>query len=603
MINYYSYRGLQVKVGDVLDIGTVEELTPSRARVQEVSNASGSVTTTDYRIGNGLFTRHISPAVALYDSVTGKRLKCGDSAADGVMDIEYDDLVRFCRGDGQYDWLDTRVTEVNLRQNIEVRHHPEFAELEQLSREIVDGVPHVRTLRNRLVPAADCVFTDRYRLKSGFVVCADPPNLLVRKGQAGYVGVAGGRVTKEEHTKILTAGAHVGERAFIYDIHILSDGSVVLMSELILLHRTGGHTEMVLTVPEGSELIGEQWVESAAIGTCAATGERGWVGDMRRVDGSLYSREYARTHARSCEGCGDYFMGSTSRCGTCRAGNKYRIQSYGNRDACYMTPERDIPIKFGIELEVGCDRGFSRSDCARSMVDAIEVSTPPSEYAILKEDGSLSGCGGFEIVTRPDCPSVHKRIWSNVLAVPDIRKRMSSWTNNCCGIHIHVSKAPLSELWIGRMLTLINSDRMATLVHKVAGRGSERYTKYIKKKLTDGRDAGRDRYEALNTSGEHTIEFRIFRGTLAPEGFLKNIEFVEAVLAFCRPAAHSLRDIDNPEVFTSFVHKSRKAYPNLDSFLQDRVAVNRDDNFVAPEPPVRRTVRSIATPDQLTVCA
>jgi hypothetical protein len=48
----------------------------------------------------------------------------------------------------------------------------------------------------------------------------------------------------------------------------------------------------------------------------------------------------------------------------------------------------------------------------------------------------------------------------------------------------------------------------------------------------------------------------------------------------------------------SFVHKSRKAYPNLDAFLQEKVTVVRDD--VAPEPPVRR---SFATIDQLVTCA
>jgi hypothetical protein len=273
--------------------------------------------------------------------------------------------------------------------------------------------------------------------------------------------------------------------------------------------------------------------------------------------------------ATSCEECGAWVLNefiSGCDCLLCTANSRTRIRSYNNGSANSFTPEEDIPIKFGIELEVGSDKGYSTESCAQTMADALSDKEDFTKYGVFKHDGSIE-CGGFEIVTRPDSPAVHKRIWSKALVDPEVRKKMSSWSNGYCGMHIHVSREPLSALWIGRILGTVNSPEMAELVTTVAGRGSVRYAQRMDKKLTSGKSRCGDRYEAVNTTGDRTIEFRIFRGTLDPRGFLRNVEFVEAVLAFTRPASVSLRMVGKLSAFVEFVSKSRKSYPTLFEFL------------------------------------
>ena len=313
---------------------------------------------------------------------------------------------------------------------------------------------------------------------------------------------------------------------------------------------------------------------------CSRTGDIVHVSRTVSLDnGDLISTEWAEANCRRCDECGVWFETfgeSQCECPRCRRNARVRIRNYTNRAAGCFTPEKNVPIKFGIELEVGCDRGYGRSDCAAVMAEAIDKSgTNIEQYAIFKEDGSLSSCDGFEIVTRPDCPSVHKRIWDVTLSDPLVTKHMSSFNNGKCGIHIHVSRAPLTELWIGRLLVLVNSPSNRPMIHKIAGRGANDYTRYYDKKLSDGKGQGIERYEALNIGGSETIEFRVFRGTLNHDSFLKNIEFVEAALEFTRPHTRSLREMDTPKPFLDFVSKERKLYPHLYAFLRARDLISK----------------------------
>ena len=62
---------------------------------------------------------------------------------------------------------------------------------------------------------------------------------------------------------------------------------------------------------------------------------------------------------------------SDCECSICAAGSRTRIRSYNNGTANSLVPEEDIPLKFGIELEVGCDRGYSSDVCTGTMADAL----------------------------------------------------------------------------------------------------------------------------------------------------------------------------------------------------------------------------------------
>jgi len=280
-----------------------------------------------------------------------------------------------------------------------------------------------------------------------------------------------------------------------------------------------------------------------------------------------FSNDWLDDNTFVCRDCGERFNNGEGDddyyCYDCDSGrncNEDGVRDYCDRSANNLRPEKDVPIKFGIELEV---------EAIDDRSESISAFNFPDRYCVLKEDGSL-GCGGYEIVTRPDCPSVHKRVFGELLARKSVRETTRSWTSGRCGIHIHVSRAPLSKLWVGRMLVLVNSDDMKPIVSKVAGRWNTTYAGIKHKKLTDAHSRDGSRYDALNTTGSNTIEFRIFRGTLDREAFLKNIEFVEAVLAFCKPCTVSNRDVSNPAEFTAFLRKRRKEWPNLWTFLETK---------------------------------
>jgi hypothetical protein len=217
---------------------------------------------------------------------------------------------------------------------------------------------------------------------------------------------------------------------------------------------------------------------------------------------------------------------------------------------------------FGIELEVEGRNGdsYAAAEFARRHLS--------KDYCVFKTDGSL-GAGGFEIVTRPDSVVYHKSNWQALFANSP-SKMMSSWTNGRCGMHIHVSRRPLSELQIGKLLCFLNDPFNERFVVRVAGRRSDRWGRIEKKKVTDAKRT-RDRYVALNLTNDRTIEFRIFKGTLAAPTFFKNLEFVAALVEYTAPCGRSIQEAVSWRSFVNWV--SYKTYPCLYDWLVNRKLV------------------------------
>jgi len=330
--------------------------------------------------------------------------------------------------------------------------------------------------------------------------------------------------------------------------------------------RSGG--EWVTEEPEYDYTYMEDydcWASHDIVASCYGSGDTFFIDEMDTWDGEWYCEDWLNDHTFVCDCCDCRYSNDDyaedGNCNSCRS-EQSGLRSYSDKSAADLRPEKDVPLKFGIELEVE----------GRDANEGVEMceSIFPSGYVVYKEDGSLSD-GGFEIVTRPDAPEVHKRIFSKFLSDPQVRRNLTSWNSGNCGIHIHVSRKPLSTLWIGRILVMINSPSMRSIVSKVSGRYDTTYAGITSKKLTNGKKTGYERkYEAVNNSPRETIEFRLFRGTLIRESFIRYIEFVEAVLAFTSPATTSNRDIAEPEKFLDFVSNHRKKYKELFAFLKKK---------------------------------
>ncbi len=286
----------------------------------------------------------------------------------------------------------------------------------------------------------------------------------------------------------------------------------------------------------------------------------------------------------SCDDCGilvheDYqhdHDGDTlcPRCHRNREGSQPqwgRLLSYSDKSICGVKPKEPKKQLFGLEVECHVLDHQSIDEAIR----LLHTKLGPGYY-VTKSDGSL--VHGFEIVTRPDSMDIHRGEWVrtfNAIAETSwLRQHLRSWAapQRCCGIHIHIDKRTLSQMQLGKMLVFLNDPTTRKFIEKVAGRGANSYTKFEDgKKVIEGKKlkSGRSpcRYVALNV-GDNTAEMRIFRGTLNPESFFKNLDFAEALVEWTGLAnGCSLADAANPEAFCKFVHKNAHRWTHLNNKL------------------------------------
>ena len=215
--------------------------------------------------------------------------------------------------------------------------------------------------------------------------------------------------------------------------------------------------------------------------------------------------------------------------------------------------DKKTTITYGIELEV---------ERRRNAYDSISelVHDEVYDFARLKSDGSLSN--GFEIVTTPCSYEYQKEKWSKFLK-SDLIKQLRGWKTDTAGLHIHIGKKQLKPSEIGKLLIFINSEENTQLIDDIAGRTSHQWAKKYPKKITDSlyRTSRDDRYEAVNMSNEHTVELRIFKSNLSHNGFMRVLEFADALVHFAKQTGLSgmslhyksfLRYMEQPENRTTY---------------------------------------------------
>lgn len=253
-----------------------------------------------------------------------------------------------------------------------------------------------------------------------------------------------------------------------------------------------------------------------------------------------------------------------------------RISSYGTRA---YPPERVTvrlinglnkrlsEVLLGVELEVEVSSGEDRARRAAAVARACH--DKDGRFVILKEDGSLNY--GFEIVSAPmDLPH-HKTSWGPMFDAIEqgTIKGLKAWTTTTAGMHVHVSREPLSCLQVGKVVVFVNLPANKTFMTDIAGRDSNTYTKFVAatKLVTGHRGYGGDRYCSVNLCGSQTIEFRLFKSTLNRARFQSNIQFCHAIVHYCAPCARSVAESSSYASFASWVRVHRKTYPDLDSLL------------------------------------
>jgi hypothetical protein len=248
-----------------------------------------------------------------------------------------------------------------------------------------------------------------------------------------------------------------------------------------------------------------------------------------------------------------------------------RMLNYSNKEIGNVPPKDPGGMLYGWEVEVHLLEGASPN---RAVEELHRILGPG--YYVTKPDGSVEN--GFEIVTRPDSMAVHREEWCRffeaIKSSEFLRRYMRSWEapRQCCGIHCHIDKESLSALQLGKLATWINHPNNRAFIEKVAGRGSGSYTSFSDSvRVSDGRKlkqsgGGTERYVALNVQNR-TAEMRIFRGTLQPRLFFKNMDFVEASVEWTGLSSCSARHVTDVARFARYVYDRRERFP----FLYDKL--------------------------------
>jgi uncharacterized protein (TIGR02996 family) len=208
------------------------------------------------------------------------------------------------------------------------------------------------------------------------------------------------------------------------------------------------------------------------------------------------------------------------------------------------------------------------SHAARQTLDKLNAGLQPEQFAILKRDSSINK-PGFEIVTHPATLETHKARWAPVLGSGNEAGLASNSQKYNTGLHVHVARSALTPLGVYKVLAFVNGAANKEYVEAVARRYLS-YSDYAKLDPTKGpRDATRfndNRREAVNLQNRHTVEFRLFGGTLDPAEFFTSLEFADALTHFSRAATTSATAVAGTDAFFRFVSAQRKRYPNLDAF-------------------------------------
>ncbi|MDE5582185.1 MAG: amidoligase family protein [Ruminococcus sp.] len=189
---------------------------------------------------------------------------------------------------------------------------------------------------------------------------------------------------------------------------------------------------------------------------------------------------------------------------------------------------------FGVELEI--DGAGKDEDYAEEILD---IANEGNEHIYIKSDGSLED--GMEIVTHPMSLEYHKDFcWEEVMNYA-VRLGYRSHQTSTCGLHIHVNRDSFgldrdeqNEV-ISRILYFVEHHwnemlKFSRRSEYAMNRWAARYGyESSPKAIMDKAKKNYGRYVAINLCNRHTIEFRIFRGTLKYNTLIATLELVNKI--------------------------------------------------------------------------
>lgn len=255
-------------------------------------------------------------------------------------------------------------------------------------------------------------------------------------------------------------------------------------------------------------------------------------------------------------------------------------------------PHQGKEIKYGIELEIWSPQ--RRDIC--TLVEELD--------GLGEQDGSLCRENGLEIISKPltfQEIADEDGFWKKILKFT--KGKCEGWPNQTgYGMHVSLSRAPMSEAHQVRLVCFIHANKR--LCEQVASRNADRWAQF-KSKRPDYSALECDKYEAASVRGQHRIEVRIFKSTINPSVFMRNVEFCAAVAEY---TGSPMTDFGSG-LFMKWIDGKGGSYPYLHKHLQQfqgkttipelNVVTETEEDDVPRSsviPPRRRTVAVPGSP-------
>jgi len=216
---------------------------------------------------------------------------------------------------------------------------------------------------------------------------------------------------------------------------------------------------------------------------------------------------------------------------------------------------------------LGCELEYETNNRNRAQ---LAVGKLMHGHALMKSDGSIRN--GFEIVTCPATLDIHldvfKKFYDNI--PPDLK------TEKNVGMHVHISRKPLSQLTLGKLTEFLNRLDNKQFIHHIAGRIDNTYARMNGDRTITyawRNKNGGDRYNALNLNNSNTVEVRLFATPMNYKEFAMRLQFVQALVDYCMPAqsSESLKKQTHYESFMSWLSNRKRMFPELSNHLKEYV--------------------------------
>ena len=297
---------------------------------------------------------------------------------------------------------------------------------------------------------------------------------------------------------------------------------------------------------------------------------------------TCYENSY--TH---CENCGTllhvnhayYEENDYPYCRTCYESFNHSSHDYGYKPEPVFFGHDSM--YFGVELEV--DEGGEDEENAEML---LHTANRQEERMYIKHDGSITE--GFELVSHPMTLDYHtnKMNWKEVLAQAVGLGYLSHQTSTC-GLHFHVNRTAFGvtedeqEQVVARIVYFVEkhwnellkfSRRSEAGINRWASRyGISENTQDTYKKAKYKRMG---RYVAVNLENAHTVEFRMFRGTLCYATFIASLQLVHEICKVCNKLSDTQLESLSWSGFVSEIQEK----PELIRYLKEkRLYVNQEE--------------------------